>query len=421
MSTEDPVGSSRDVAVLSDPMRLAALDRTGLLNAPPDESFDWPARLIGRVLRVPVALLSLLDERRQVIKGAVGLAGDLEFRREIPLSQSICACVVTAGAPVVVGDMRRDARLARHPGVREFGVRAYVGMPLRTRSGQVLGALCAIDLKPRTWSNDDIATLAEVASAAAGEIDLRTALHARERALAVISHDLQAPLQSVRLYAALLRRREETGEPTPEQSAQWLRKIERGASRIMRMIQELLDVAHLEESGRLPEIKRRRVDIVSLVHNVAEEINSMSQRRVAVRAAVCALLGEWDADRLERLIENLVSNALKYSPEDGEVLIEVRPAIEGGRHGVRIEIRDQGVGIPARDLPHIFEQYYRASNVSSAVAGSGVGLASARLIVEQHGGSIAVHSTEGRGSCFSVWLPIEAPVVAQQSAALRGT
>jgi signal transduction histidine kinase len=105
-------------------------------------------------------------------------------------------------------------------------------------------------------------------------------------------------------------------------------------------------------------------------------------------------------------LDNLLSNAIKYSPAGGPVLVTVaREQIDGGAYAV-LAVQDHGVGIPAADLSHIFERFHRASNVQGRISGTGIGLASARQIVEQHGGDLTVRSTEGQGSVFTVLLPL---------------
>jgi signal transduction histidine kinase len=123
---------------------------------------------------------------------------------------------------------------------------------------------------------------------------------------------------------------------------------------------------------------------------------------VRFEPSVAELAGTWDSARLERVLANLLANALKYSPSGGEVLVEVSRDADWAV----LSVADHGIGIPAADLPHIFERFRRASNVAGRIAGSGLGLAGARDIVEQHGGTIFVLSEEGRGSRFVVRLPL---------------
>jgi signal transduction histidine kinase len=108
------------------------------------------------------------------------------------------------------------------------------------------------------------------------------------------------------------------------------------------------------------------------------------------------------------VLNNLVGNAIKYSPEGGPVRINVRMS-EEGEPAALLTIQDQGIGIPPADLPRIFDRFHRGDNVSGHIGGTGIGLTSARQIIEQHGGTISVRSELGRGSTFDVWLPLHVP------------
>ena len=115
----------------------------------------------------------------------------------------------------------------------------------------------------------------------------------------------------------------------------------------------------------------------------------------------------WDADRLTRVLENLVANAIKYSPAGSVVVVRIdREEMPDGPVAV-LSITDQGVGIPADDLPHIFERFRRGGNVADRIAGSGLGLWGSQRIVAQHGGTIAIDSTEGQGTTVTVRLPLK--------------
>ena len=134
----------------------------------------------------------------------------------------------------------------------------------------------------------------------------------------------------------------------------------------------------------------------------------------------------WDQARLDRVLHNLLGNAVKYSPGGGEVTITVgRETAPDRRQWATLAVRDQGVGIPAPDLPHVFDRYHRAANVVGRIRGTGLGLSSARQVIEQHGGTVGVESAEGQGSTFTVRLPLSgadgtAPASAEPPAAARG-
>src|SRR4051812_27091915 len=157
--------------IIGDPRRLAALAESGLLSSPPEEAFDRVTRLVAETLHVPVALFTLVTDERQVFKSSVGV-GDL---RETPLSHSFCRHVVDSGAPLEVVDARVHPRVKDNPAIEDFGIVAYLGMPLITSDGTRLGALCAIDHQPRQWTGRDHGVLEDLAGAAMAEVELRRA------------------------------------------------------------------------------------------------------------------------------------------------------------------------------------------------------------------------------------------------------
>jgi signal transduction histidine kinase len=110
--------------------------------------------------------------------------------------------------------------------------------------------------------------------------------------------------------------------------------------------------------------------------------------------------------RLQRALSNLPDNAIKYSPRGGEIVVALEVLSQNESTQVKLTVRDQGIGIPVADLPHVFDRYYRAGNMAGTVSGSGIVLAGVKQIVEQHGGSVGIDSVEGRGTAVSVVLPI---------------
>jgi signal transduction histidine kinase len=156
------------------------------------------------------------------------------------------------------------------------------------------------------------------------------------------------------------------------------------------------------EAGQLA-IASAPTDIAALAHQVAAEVQiGRPERRIAVEVADAPLMVSGDALRLEQVFQNLLQNALKYSEPSTLVTLSLRRL--GGE--VAVAVRDQGIGIPAESLPHLFERFYRASNAAhSPISGLGIGLAVVREIVALHGGRVAVESAEGQGSTFTVFLP----------------
>ena len=153
-----------------DQQRLAAVRRTGLLDAPNEERFDRLTRLACRLLRVPIALVSLMDADRQFYVSAQGLPQPWAGLRETPLSHSFCRSVVTTGLPLAVNDASADHRLRNHPAIRDLGVVACLAVPLALPDGAFVGALCVVDRRPRAWDATDQEALTDLAGAVMAEI-----------------------------------------------------------------------------------------------------------------------------------------------------------------------------------------------------------------------------------------------------------
>jgi PAS domain S-box-containing protein len=228
----------------------------------------------------------------------------------------------------------------------------------------------------------------------------------RDAMLAAAAHDLKNPLSAVKGAAqVLLRALRRAGAVPPERLGPSLALIEETATRMANSIDELLDATRLR-LGQPLSLDRRPTDLVALARRQAAAFQAATEaHRIEVDAAAPALVGDWDEARLARVVGNLLSNTVKYSPGGGLIRVEVDTE---GEESAVLRVRDEGVGIPAADLGRVFDRFGRASNVAG-VSGSGIGLAGARQIVEQHGGSIGVESTEGAGATFTVRLPMRRP------------
>ena len=169
---------------LDDPGRLAALNAGGLLDHEPGPAFERIARLARRLFAVPVALVSLIDDRRQVVLGQAGLVSPAGAPMEVPLANSICVHVLDETDSLTVEDLRVHPQLRSIPGLAEVGAVAYAGVPIATADGYLPGVVCVVDDKPRVWTADDLATLRDLAALAATELDLRAAARARRDTLA---------------------------------------------------------------------------------------------------------------------------------------------------------------------------------------------------------------------------------------------
>lgn len=187
-----PADAAQIQAALTDPQRLAAVRDTGLLDTPPDESFDRLTRLAARLTGAPVAFVSLLDADRDFYKSAFGLGEPLRTTRELT-GRTFCHYALTSNEALVLEDVTQAAVFRDVPTVQSLGVRAYIGIPLRTDDGHVLGSFCAVDFKPKQWTEQDVEVLVELAHSALREIRLRKALQDAD----ALNQQLLAQLQKV--------------------------------------------------------------------------------------------------------------------------------------------------------------------------------------------------------------------------------
>jgi signal transduction histidine kinase len=233
------------------------------------------------------------------------------------------------------------------------------------------------------------------------------AMQTRDDFLATASHDLRAPLTVIRAQAQLLARRAARGGGRDAAATlAALNKIDLATRKMTRLVDQMLDVAQLQVGHPL-QLNKRPTDLVQVAQEVINELDDPeASRRVRLETGEASLVGTWDAARVERALSNLVSNAVKFSPQGGEVVVSLaRETREAGQEWAIVQVRDQGVGIPADELPRIFDRFFRGRNVVGKIYGTGIGLAGVRQIVEQHGGIITVESAEGAGTTVTLELP----------------
>jgi signal transduction histidine kinase len=294
---------------------------------------------------------------------------------------------------------------------RAHGVQSLLIAPI-SAADQRLGVLEAYTDHQPVFSEDDLDVVRLLADQAAVILESRALIDeaARVRAheeaarlkddfISAAAHDLKTPLTTLVAQAQFLERRAET-QPTAPADLPGLRRIVREAKRLSALVLELLDASRLEQGKLVGE--REPVDLVELARDVARR-DSYKGRRIKISAGG-PVVGTYDPRRIGQVLENLVENAVKYSPDESEVQIDL--AQRDGQ--AYVDVTDHGIGIPAGDLPQIFERFHRGSNVDDRrFAGMGLGLFICKGIVEQHGGRIWVESRVGTGTTFHVVLPIE--------------
>lgn len=424
--------------------RLAALREYEILDTPPEAAFDRITALAADIFDTKIATVSLIDTKRQWFKSLVGLDS-----REMPRDAFAEQIILSEGV-MVVPDAVLDDRFSAHPLVQTAPlIRFYAAAPLTLRSGHRLGALCIIDPQPRAeLSEKEKHRLAALAEIVVTEMDLRltterlslarhraeaaTALaraaskkaeaaskkaeaaskvaerasraaeaanQAKSEFLANMSHELRTPLTSIIGFADLL-------GATPsltERERHFAHKIQGASRNLLAIVNDVLDLASLEAGNVAvtPEPMDVRPIAASALEMVAEQASAKGLS-LELRAPSEMPLVEVDGARLRQVLLNLLANAVKFTVR-GSVTVAIEP-----RDGwVEIAVRDTGVGIEPDRLEKVFERFVQAdASVARRFGGSGLGLAISRRLAEQMGGVLTATSHRGKGSTFTLRLPL---------------
>jgi signal transduction histidine kinase len=400
-------------AAVDESERLYALRRLEILDTPPERRFDDIVQIAAQICDTPIAIMNLVDADRQWGKALVGVESS-----EAPREASFCSRTIASGDDVmVVHDTYEDPRFSDNPMVLgDPHLRFYAGAPITDRNGYRVGSVCVCDRVPRTLDEDQLAALQALARQAMGQLELRLTLDAerervrrvheldriREQFISTVTHELRTPVTSIRGWLDVLA---EDAEELTGGQREAIERIDRNVGRLDRLVGDLLDLTRSDVGSF--SIRPEHVDLAELTR---EAVASMARGREAseldVRSSVPAsLVVVGDAQRLAQMIDNLCSNAAKYTPAGGRIEVDLS---RRGDHAV-LRIADSGIGIPATERDYLFQRFFRASTaIDSQIAGTGLGLAIAKAIAERHGGSIAVGDGIDGGTAFTVALPVSA-------------
>ena len=322
--------------------------------------------------------------------------------------------VVRTGQSVLVRDFDDAALQAiahddeHRNGLRKLGLRSYMIIPLIAH-GRTLGAITLSAAESGRHYNPLDLMLGEELGRRAGLAvesarlyrQAQQAVRARDDVLAIVSHDLRNPLNTIGLSASLLL---EDGEDRRASTRKPLEVIKRSVDRMSVLIQDLVEISKIEAQGAAVAPDRRTVEAV--IRDVSEILEPLASEKSLVlvddtAADLPPVLV--DSDRILQVFSNLVGNALKFTPRGGTITLRAEP----GKGEVVFSVADTGPGIPEEQLPRLFDRYWQARKTDHR--GAGLGLAIAKGIVEAHGGRIWVESEVGNGTTFSFTVPAADP------------
>lgn len=422
----------------NEPERLAVLRSLNILDSEPEADFDRIVHLASLLCKVPIALVSIVDEHRQWFKARVGLA-----LSETGLDNSFCAyAMLNPSELLVIPDALEDPR------VQDMGVvtgppkiRFYAGAPLVTNEGMPIGSLCVIDDKPRQLAPEEaealrtlsrhVVTMLELRRTTKQQTEILEELTAIQRELAKrnqeleeakdaalrlarskseflanMSHEIRTPMNGVLGMVEMLL---QTPLNSQQQEYTWI--IHQSANALLTVLNDILDFSKIE-AGKLT-LSDADFRISELVHSVlsifrgAAEEKGLELRLVQPPDGARVVRGP--VDRIRQILLNLLSNALKFTAQGKiEVIWDWEDLGVLDCRGLRITVLDTGVGIPEERQEAIFESFTQANGSTNRhYGGSGLGLTISRRLAEMMGGKITLRSWVGRGSEFSLYLPIK--------------
>lgn len=418
--------------------RLEALRALRLLDTPAECSFDRLTRMAAQILGAPVALVSLVDDHRQFFKSIHGLPEPWASRRQTPLTHSFCKHVVATKEPLIVEDARENTIVCDNLAVSELNVLAYLGYPLVTSDGQVIGSFCVIDTVPRNWTAQDRSVVNDLTALVMTEIELRQDVarlrdlegelraarklaeegsQAKGDFLAHMSHEVRTPLAAMIGFTEMLLDPNVGGE----ERLNAIEAIRRNGMHLQEIVDDILDLAKLE-SGKL-ELEAIPSDPCTLLRDVVETLRSRAEASGLTIEVKCigTLPGkaELDATKVRQILFNLGGNAVKFTKAGSiRFTLEQEPA-DRGRYWLRFSVEDTGIGMSQKQLSCLFTPFYQADpSMKRKYGGTGLGLSISQKLARAMGGELTAESHLGAGSRFCFRVPVRVLTPAEQDSAI---
>ena len=356
---------------------------------PPPDGARQPRTPFGAPRRGPVMAPIQHDDQVVAVVWVPPLTGLRRVVEEIGMPLAIGALLLLVGGTAIAALVIFRPAQARLSAV-EAAARRFGEGDLSARAPEIGG--------------DEVAAVAAAFNRMAADLSARQAQlveadRARRQLLADVSHELMTPLTAIRGYAETLALPQ--FQPATKEGQRAVRVIEEEGERIERLVQDLLDLARFEAGGL--SLNLENVDVDEIFERAVERHAQTAQEKgvtleIAGQDEDVRMVG--DPHRLEQVVQNLVSNALRHTPPGGAI----RLAASRDQDKVRLTVSDNGVGIPEQHLPHVFDRFYKADQARTG-AGSGLGLSIVKAIVERHGGTVAVRSRQGVETVFEIALP----------------
>lgn len=392
--------STKEISSSIEAERIKVLKKYEILDTPPDGSFDRITKLAAKLLDVPIAIVSLVDSERIWFKSRYGL--DVQ---QITRDPGLCASAVMSEDFYIVENAKKDLRTLANPLVAgEFGLKFYAAVPLRTKEGYNLGTLCVIDRKPRKLDSVKREVLESLADLVMNQIELRLeariAVRHQHEILNTTAHDLKNPLSIMPLLADMIMSNKDNPDAIDDISNQ----IKTAGKRMAATIDNLLESAKVETGQILLRLKA--IDLPRLVKGVVDSNRTLASNKdqslhLDIKNS-CIIYA--DRGKLTEVVDNLINNAIKYSP----LKTQIRITVDTHKERAVIKVADEGPGLTKDDLKNLFRPFTSLSaRPTGGENSTGLGLSIVKRLVDAHDGKIyATSDGAGKGTAFVVELPL---------------
>ncbi len=394
------MSSIRESNEILEAKRIESLKKYEILDTPPDVNFDNLTRMAAELLEMPISAITFVDKDRIWVKSRYGIN-----IQEMHRSYGLCAEAIMNSEYYLVENAELDERTCKNPLITgEFHLRFYYGIPLKSKEGYNLGTLCVIDKKPRTITGhqqDILRNLADlVISQMEAQLEVKTAVKHHHNILNITAHDLKNPLSIMPLLADMVLLNKDNPDAIDNIASQ----IKSAGKRMNKILDDLLDAAR-DDIGRI-QLRLRKVNFSDLIKGVVATNSSLARNKDQIlKLSItegCEVYG--DHQRLSEIVDNLINNAIKYSPYGKDIYISLNIAC----NKAILTVRDEGPGLTKDDLNHLFRKFTSLSaEPTGGESSSGLGLSIVKHFVTAHRGEVyAISEGEGKGSSFIVELPI---------------
>lgn len=381
--------------------RMELVRQLHILDTASEEVYDGITYIASLICNTPVSTITIIDHNRQWFKSIVGGNG-----KENPRIYSFCAHAILGSEILEVPDSQKDDRFKDNPLVTDDPfVRFYAGAPLELKDGLRVGTLCVIDHKPNKLTDEQLKVLRYLSLQVTKLLALRLKIKEVEllrendaNIVNMLTHELRNPLTSISGFLSMI------GQGKGEHDT-LIERCLKNVDRMLRIVNEFLNYSHWKDG--IWDLQKKKNDINDCIREGAVLAKGYVEKcKATIELQLDEKIPKFDFDysSILNVLENLISNAAKYSPEGGKIVLSSE--IQG--NAAKICVQDFGSGILEKDREKIFKPFALYSQKNRAgIKGSGLGLSVAKKVVDKHGGDLNFETIENKGTTFYFTLPID--------------